>query len=233
MPDLKRSQSKLSFTASSKRARLDESDPAPDTSESSTNITVSASLTATVSTSTAAKPAPSQTLQELKHVTKQMAMDTLRQLRDGYKARSSAHVPTATTNSKSCILVQKVPNRDENGYIQIPPVGLPSQHKTGSKTKPQNAHRLVIMAYKSAEEIKHLLEDLWHASHRCHEPTCINPDHLEVEPKDVNEDRKGCKGRVDIKVKLFGRTFMLWSKPCPHNPPCIADVEERTAEELI
>lgn len=222
-------QSKLSFTASVKRPREDSDD-----SESETPITKSVKITTEVTTTALTTPAApakdSKTLQELRHVTRLMARDTLRQLENGYSPQSSGHVAAAIRNEVSCVLVQKVANRAENGYIQIPPVGFLSSHRTGRKTLPQNAHRLVIIAFKSDDDIKKLLDYGWHASHLCHEPTCIHPDHLCVEPKDKNEDRKDCKGRVIIRVRIGGTWYVLHPKPCPHEPKCIAKVEERVAE---
>lgn len=232
---LKRIQSKLSFTSSiSKQSRTESYNDIDSISNADSATSNSVIADANVEETTSVAPAPaappiSLTLQELKLVTQKMALDSLSQLRAGYSTRSSSQVQPATTNSQGCCLVQKVANRDENGYIQIPPVGFPALHRTGKKTKPQNAHRLVVLAYKSAEDISNLLEKLWHASHLCHEPTCIEPAHICVEPKDKNEDRKDCKNRLDIVTWIMGVKYVLKAKACPHSPPCIAAVEEREA----
>lgn len=221
-------QSKLSFMTSVKRPRTD------DDYEPETTITQSVEATTEVTTADATPLAPakedSATLKELRHVTKAMARDTLRQLEIGYSPRSSGQVAAAIRNEISCILVQKVANRSENGYIQIPPVGFLSVHREGKKTLPQNAHRLVVIAFESEEDIEHLLNHGWHASHLCHEPTCINPVHICVEPKDKNEDRKCCKGRITIRCRIGGVWYVLKAKPCPHEPKCIEKAEERVAE---
>ena len=48
----------------------------------------------------------------------------------------------------------------------------------------------------SPEEIHRMIFDDEHASHRCHNPTCVNPDHICVETKAKNEERKGCRHKV-------------------------------------
>lgn len=222
MPD-KRKQTTLSFTANKKTRTDADGTTSEETSNVSINVTESTPAQSPV-------PPVSDTLKELRLVTKKMARDTLQQLVNGYTVRNSTAIQPATTNSKGCVLVQKVANRDENGYIQIPPVGFLDIHRTGKKTRMQNAHRLVIIAYKSEEEIRRLLWDLEQASHICHEPRCIKEEHLCVEPKNQNEDRKGCKGRVEVWAIINGVKYVFKAKACPHNPPCLADVEERVAE---
>lgn len=69
------------------------------------------------------------------------------------------------------------------------------------------------------------------ASHLCHETTCVNPDHIVVEPKAENEARKSCKGLVVVRTTILGRVFWLRPRPCLHQPPCLFPVEERLAEE--
>jgi hypothetical protein len=154
-----------------------------------------------------------------------MARDTIAQLTAGYRARSGSVVGPALTNAKRCVLAQKVPNRQENGYVQIPPVGL--RDCVGAKALPQNAHRLVIIAEKSAAEVQRLLFDSHHASHLCHNPLCILADHLVVESKTDNEERKACKHRVLVWFTLAGVRYELPPAPCPHEPKCLPDIEER------
>jgi hypothetical protein len=104
--------------------------------------------------------------------------------------------------------------------VQIAPVvEVRTRAKKGEarKTKalPQNAHRLAIIAYKSEEEIARLIAGE-HASHLCHQPTCINGDHLVVEPKSANEGRKECRALGPIiKVTIGGVEYTL-----PPNGAC-------------
>lgn len=54
------------------------------------------------------------------------------------------------------------------------------------------------------------------ASHICHQPTCINPLHIVVEPKEQNEARKACKALGPIiKTTVEGREMVL-----PPNGSC-------------
>lgn len=54
---------------------------------------------------------PSRMLQELRAVTREMALQTWRQLRDGYRARSGTVVGPAVANGKGCLLAAKAANR--------------------------------------------------------------------------------------------------------------------------
>jgi Zinc-binding loop region of homing endonuclease len=71
-----------------------------------------------------------------------------------------------------------------------------------------------------------------HASHLCHQPTCINPLHINVEEKTVNESRKDC-GRLGliIETEINGAIYRLEPQhkcSCP-GPKCIFRVERRIA----
>ena len=68
-----------------------------------------------------------------------------------------------------------------------------------------------------------------HASHLCHQPTCVNHEHLVVESKGANEERKACKGKVVVTTTINGRSFRLPPAPCPHRPPCLFAEEAREA----
>lgn len=73
-----------------------------------------------------------------------------------------------------------------------------------------------------------------HASHLCHNPTCINPDHIVVEKKELNEGRKSCKGRVVVLTTIGGKQFRLpplKQCECP-GAKCIPMIEVREAEEV-
>ena len=55
----------------------------------------------------------------------------------------------------------------------------------------------------SEQEVEKMLQG-GHASHLCHNPTCINHQHLVVESKAQNEERKACKGKVVMIGKVNG-----------------------------
>lgn len=72
------------------------------------------------------------------------------------------------------------------------------------------------------------------ASHLCHQPTCINRQHIVVEPKAANEARKGCPLGPTIITQYNGVTLRLVSPnqcSCP-GQKCVAMVERRVAEEI-
>lgn len=95
-----------------------------------------------------------------------------------------------------------------------------------AKPIPQGAHRLVVVAYGSDEEIRQLLHDGYHASHRCHEPTCIRKEHIVVESKTANEDRKDCAKELWLmEITVGGNVQVVRSKyVCRHSPGCIPRV---------
>lgn len=58
-----------------------------------------------------------------------------------------------------------------------------------------------------------------HASHLCHQATCVNPAHVVVEHKEKNEAHKGCKARGPIIRTVFldpilgiNKTFLLYHR---------------------
>lgn len=70
-----------------------------------------------------------------------------------------------------------------------------------------------------------------HASHQCHNPRCLNPDHLIVETKAMNEARKDCAMRVLVYTVIGGVKYELQPKACNcQGAKCIiTKVEERVA----
>jgi len=73
-----------------------------------------------------------------------------------------------------------------------------------------------------------------HASHLCHNPTCVAPAHVVVEPKAANEGRKACRALGPIIVtRIGGVEYRLPPNgrcECP-GEKCIFMVEERVAEK--
>lgn len=49
--------------------------------------------------------------------------------------------------------------------------------------KPQGGHRLGVIAHHNDESLRQLLDQGYHASDRCYDPKCVNPEHICVEPK--------------------------------------------------
>jgi len=52
------------------------------------------------------------------------------------------------------------------------------------------------------------------ASHLCHNPLCINPRHIVLEPSIENQHRKGCQGLLEMADGAFNRG-------CGHKPYCL------------
>jgi hypothetical protein len=168
-------------------------------------------------------PAPtsdSASLTELKALSIETARVTWTRLKEGYEDKSGKGYPAAIRTPNGCLSCQKVPNRQvsqlscyhiknlltlrqQNGYVQIAPVvevrtRVRSGEPRKAKPLPQNGHRLAVIAWHSEESRRHLLDDGWHASHRCANPLCIEPSHIHVEPKSANEARKSCRDHVSI-----------------------------------
>lgn len=124
----------------------------------------------------------------------------------------------------------------DNGYVQIAPV-VGERTRVGkgqarrTKPAPQNAHRLVVVAHKADEEIARLLAGQ-HASHLCHNTTCIAEGHIVVEPKEWNEGRKCCPGAQPTYVAVWrGEEIMLPPEGkcvCP-GEKCISMIIRREA----
>lgn len=174
----------------------------------------------------------STTLRELRGVSPKLARDTLRRLEAGYVDKSGSGYPAAVRTPSGCLLAQKPPNRADNGYIQIAPISTATRGLAGSraiKQMPQNAHRLVVIGHGTEEERRRLVENGDHASHRCGQPTCIEPSHIVVESKADNEARKACKQSLLVGLATVdGVTKTVWrsSYQCDHTPSCIARVAE-------
>lgn len=122
-----------------------------------------------------------------------------------------------------------------------------------AREKPFGAHRVAVLLHHDAEAVQKMLFADHHASHLCHQPICINHEHIVVEKKADNEARKSCKGKVSKRLTLRFRTyskklpllkeipqvvvktiiheqqFALPPSPCPHNPPCLFLEEWREA----
>ena len=178
-------------------------------------------------------------------------------LRDGYTdAKSGSGYGGWVVTKHGCWVAQKGVNRESNGYIQIAPISTATRAGTTNgvvkaKPLPQGAHRLAVIASKryktpscslnstnlylasSNDDVQRML-DGDHASHRCHNPRCLNPEHLIVESKERNEARKGCAGRVQVYTTIGGLKYVLEAKACScEGPPCIITKEEHRSATLL
>jgi hypothetical protein len=207
------------------------------------------------------KPKPtkpeSATLIELRTITREIAQACMDRLRDGYTdAKSGSGYGGWVVTKHGCWVAQKGVNRESNGYIQIAPISTATRAGTTNgvvkaKPLPQGAHRLAVIASKryktpscslnstnlylasSNDDVQRML-DGDHASHRCHNPRCLNPEHLIVESKERNEARKGCAGRVQVYTTIGGLKYVLEAKACScEGPPCIITKEEHRSATLL
>ncbi|KAK9384654.1 zinc-binding loop region of homing endonuclease-domain-containing protein [Lipomyces mesembrius] len=153
----------------------------------------------------------------------------------GYKGTTGSFIPPAVIPPNGCCLPQKKP--DNNGYVKIRPVAVFTGHalKDGPKKirdKYQHAHRVVCYLTKCDEDVHNMLYRGYEVSHLCHQPRCINADHLVVETHKDNDSRRICAVKVDIKILVDGRDYILDAEECPHSPRCIIRLDSRAAIEL-
>ena len=98
-------------------------------------------------------------------------------------------LPPARTNAKGCWLHQGRQN-EVNGYISVRSMRSPTF------LSQQRVHLLAVMAWHERGSVKRLLDRKTEVSHRCHEVTCFNPDHLVVETHRENVKRMQCNRRL-------------------------------------
>lgn len=117
----------------------------------------------------------------------------------GLPARGPAPaIAPATTNAKGC-WISTSRGQQHGGHCQMAPLFPRARTRAANglgpqttKRMPQLLHRLSIRAWGTWNQLRHLLEDGWEASHLCHEPGCFRPDHLVVEPHLANMHRRRC-----------------------------------------
>lgn len=195
-------------------------------------------------------------------------MEARTRLIKGFQQKSGAGYPAAIVTPSGCTLARKMPNRALNGYVQVNPVVLgPSENQHAKR--PWGAHQVTVFLHgryiwlyvvlngagwtnhgPSALSIWRMLVLKWEVSHRCHQPTCITPEHLVVEPHDNNEERKSCKGKVIptsyisigrltcilqviVQAIIGGTMWQFPPTPCPHSLPCIFPIEERVGVGVV
>ena len=78
----------------------------------------------------------------------------------------------------------------------------------GSKKKYTNGHRLMYAVTYNILEILLPHNKELQVSHRCHNPVCCNPAHLELETPQENGSRTVCANMGD-------------QGQCHHEPPCL------------
>lgn len=68
-----------------------------------------------------------------------------------------------------------------------------------------------------------MINEFLEVSHLCGMPNCIEPDHLVVEPKALNESRKICQKDLFISVITINNVdFQIYSKSkCTHEVHCV------------
>ena len=62
-------------------------------------------------------------------------------------------------------------------------------------------------------------------SHLCGAPWCLNPDHLLLEPKTINDERTACHRGILVGV-TNGQSVSHFLPHCPHTPPCCGVMKE-------
>ncbi|KAI1847622.1 hypothetical protein JX266_006474 [Neoarthrinium moseri] len=65
-------------------------------------------------------------------------------------------------------------------------------------------------------------------SHLCHHDACINPNHIDYEPSDLNQDRKSCRDRAEF-LRREGRPVPEYCTE--HEVPCLLRLSALTTYE--
>lgn len=122
-------------------------------------------------------------------------------------------LPDAITDGLGCTMK---PGGSRSEYVKVNlrntnlPGGQPGQ-KIGYQPF---LHQLVLVAEGKGELLARTtanpVGDPYEVSHLCHRRACFNPDHLVVEPRDLNRARNACQGLS--KVIIRGVTY----HPCAH-----------------
>lgn len=136
----------------------------------------------------------------------------------------------AVVNITGCRLAQKATQgKGVKGYVQITWTSARgSKGIEGGKEIPRGAHQVICVLEKSLKDVENLLFRGYQCSHRCHNSRCFNSDHITVEPKKDNEERKECADAIEVHTTIAGVTYTLPDPrpPCTHSPSCIRRVEE-------
>jgi len=93
----------------------------------------------------------------------------------------------------------------------VRPPGLLTQHPEGGETT----------------------QEVFEASHLCHHPRCMIADHICLEHRDDNQQRKGCVPWVECSDSCRScggkKVIML----CPHSPRCIKWIATYPSQEAL
>ena len=137
--------------------------------------------------------------------------DGIMRLKNGYKH----YYGPALTNEIGCWLAQKARhNGFGTGYIRI---------RLGKERYEYYAHHVSVAYYKNKVELALVYrapnEKEYQVSHLCHNSICFNPDHLIVEPAEINRARNTCSGHHAL-IQCPCPCEYRFSR-CTHNPKCI------------
>jgi hypothetical protein len=153
--------------------------------------------------------------------------ETIKLLKEGgIRGKQKHKIQPATTNSIGCIIPARLSN-----------VKRPKIKVTGQGKKEHYVAFVVLVADGRADDVAKISkavkgqpdDEIFEASHWCHHPKCINPQHIFVETRKLNRDRNRCLGHTKIRCKC-GEVI----NPCKHNPPCILpDPEDAALAEEI
>lgn len=137
-------------------------------------------------------------------------------MKNGYDAGGS-RIPAAATNKRGCLLARKKPSRT-TGYVKMKTPGLNTR-------KEHYIHHVALLAADRRDDYERIHPKTTDCSHLCHHNNCFNAAHLNVEDKQTNLDRNGCK-----RAKIVYLDGELRDNPCPHRPSCLLerlDIESR------
>ena len=88
--------------------------------------------------------------------------------------------------SNACVQWNGAISKNGYGFVHL---NLPNKKKLHT-----TAHRVAFMLNQKIFEIPKKDSDgnILHVSHLCHNTTCVNAEHLSLEPQQLNQERKMC-----------------------------------------
>ena len=97
-------------------------------------------------------------------------------------------------------------------------------------------HHLAVVAAGRGEGLRVVVDrGEYHASHLCGNERCFRPDHVWVEPAEVNEARKSCQEGADIQCVCGNFYRRCWHRTMPGScgKACILPVFEAAQHKCI
>ena len=111
---------------------------------------------------------------------------SLTELTDTLAQRQSSPV-----NDKGCVLWQGGRTRDGYGKLSVPWEVKEGGHMKIHRKEERVSRMMHLIMYNLNRKCD-LPPQTWEMSHLCHTRLCVLPDHLILEPKAINQERRHC-----------------------------------------